>query len=86
MRINAKITRIVGDVKLKAYATLCFDDKFLITGVKVIDGTHGRFVSMPGRKARDGTFYDVGFPITKEFRQEIQDAVLEAYTKKMEEL
>ncbi|MDP8299944.1 MAG: septation protein SpoVG family protein [Candidatus Tantalella remota] len=41
------------DGKLKAFATMTFDDWFVVRNVKVIQGTHGLFVAMPSRKAMD---------------------------------
>jgi stage V sporulation protein G len=41
------------DKKLKAYATLTFDDSFVVRNVKVIKGNKGLFVAMPSRKMRE---------------------------------
>ena len=42
------------DKKLKAYATLTFDNCFVVRNVKVIQGNKGLFVAMPSRKVREG--------------------------------
>ncbi|MFH1665793.1 MAG: septation protein SpoVG family protein [Candidatus Omnitrophota bacterium] len=41
------------DGKLKAFATMTFDDWFVIRNVKIIQGSNGFFVAMPSRKAMD---------------------------------
>lgn len=41
------------DKKLKAYATLTFDNCFVVRNVKVIEGTKGLFIAMPSRKMKD---------------------------------
>ncbi|MDD3906271.1 MAG: septation protein SpoVG family protein [Candidatus Omnitrophica bacterium] len=41
------------DKKLKAYATLTFDNCFVVRNVKVIEGNKGMFVAMPSRKMKD---------------------------------
>lgn len=41
------------DKKLKAYATLTFDNSFVVRNVKVIKGTKGLFVAMPSRRMRE---------------------------------
>jgi len=41
------------DKKLKAYATLTFDNCFVVRNVKVIQGNKGLFVAMPSRKIRE---------------------------------
>jgi stage V sporulation protein G len=41
------------DGKLKAFATMTFDDWFVVRNVKIIQGNNGFFVAMPSRKAVD---------------------------------
>lgn len=41
------------DKKLKAYATLTFDNSFVVRNVKVIEGNKGLFVAMPSRKLKE---------------------------------
>jgi len=41
------------DKKLKAYATLTFDNSFVVRNVKVIEGNKGLFVAMPSRKIKE---------------------------------
>src|SRR3972149_6798208 len=41
------------DKKLKAYATVTFDNAFVVRDIKVISGTKGLFVAMPSRKLRE---------------------------------
>lgn len=40
------------DKKLKAFATVTFDDAFVVRNVKIIEGNKGLFVAMPSRKMR----------------------------------
>jgi stage V sporulation protein G len=40
------------DKKLKAYATVTFDNAFVVRNIKVIEGTSGLFIAMPSRKVR----------------------------------
>lgn len=67
----------------KAYANLTFDEVFVIRSIKVVEGKNGIFVSMPSRKLRDGDFQDICFPITAEFREEIQAEVIDCYEKEI---
>lgn len=41
-----------GNRKLKAYATVTFDDCFVVRNIKVIEGNSGLFVAMPARKIK----------------------------------
>ena len=65
--------------RLKAYATITFDDCFVIRGLKVIRGDKGLFVAMPSRKLPDGTHRDTAHPINNETRDYIQNVVLKEY-------
>jgi stage V sporulation protein G len=69
----------VNEDKLKAYATITFDDCFVVRDLKVIHGNSGLFVAMPSKKRKDGTFKDVAHPLTTEFRSKIEQKVLDAY-------
>ena len=67
------------DSTLKAFASITIEDAVCITGIRIVEGKLGLFVSMPQSKDNEGEYHDVAFPITKEAREEIQDAVLDAY-------
>ena len=69
---------------LKAYVNVEFDEEFVVKGIKVLDGKKGLFVSMPASEGKDGEFYDIAFPITKEFRETLVDDVLDAYEEAQE--
>lgn len=80
-----KIRKYDNSETLKAFASVNFDDSFVVTGLTVIEGEKGLFVSMPQTKGKDSEgkerYFDIVFPITKEGRQAISEAVLEAYEK-----
>ena len=40
------------DKKLKAYATVTFDNAFVVRNIKVIEGASGLFIAMPSRKVK----------------------------------
>lgn len=40
------------DKKLKAYATVTFDNAFVVRNIKVIEGNGGLFIAMPSRKIK----------------------------------
>ena len=67
-----------------ANVSVTFCGVFVVTGLKVIDGKKGAFVSMPQYKSRDGEWKDSCFPITADFRNELIDAVLDAYEDEVE--
>ena len=69
------------DDKLKAFASMTFNDAFVIRGLKIIEGTNGMFVAMPSRKRPDGTYQDVAHPINNETRKFIEDRILDEYQR-----
>ena len=78
---DVRVRKITSEGKLRAYATITFDDQFVIHNLKVIDGKSGLFVAMPSRKTKNGEFKDVAHPISSEFRAVLQESILEAYEK-----
>lgn len=81
MKISDVRVRLVqkDSGKLKAVASITIDDCFVIHDIKVIDGNDGFFVAMPSRKTSEGEFKDIAHPINTETRQQVIDAVLEAF-------
>jgi len=79
MEITEITVSIRDEDKLKAFVNVTFDDCFVVRGMKVIKGATGYFVSMPSRKMNDGTYRDIAHPITNEFREKVENAILDAY-------
>lgn len=65
--------------RLKAYATVVFDNCFIVRDLKVIEGHKGYFVSMPSRRRNDGTFRDIVHPLNTETRKLIEDGIINEY-------
>jgi stage V sporulation protein G len=72
-----------NEEKLKAFASITFDDCFVVRGLKVINGSQGYFVSMPSRKRKDGSYQDVAHPINNDMRKKIEDKVLDAFENEL---
>lgn len=70
--------------RLKAYATIVFDNAFIIRDLKIIEGHKGLFVSMPSRKRKDGTFRDVVHPLNPDTRRKIEERVVEEFNRVMQ--
>lgn len=67
------------NARLKAIASVTFDDALVVHDIKVVEGPERLFVAMPSRRNMDGKYQDVAHPINKEMRQQLEDAVLAAY-------
>ena len=81
MKISDVRVRIVknSDSKLKAVASVTFDDCFVVHDIKVIEGNEGYFIAMPSRKTNDGEYKDIAHPIKTETRESIIQAILAAF-------
>ena len=81
MNITDVRVRIVkkDDTKLKAVASVTFDDCFVVHDIKVIEGNEGHFIAMPSRKTADGEFKDIAHPIKTEMREQLISTILKAF-------
>ena len=82
MDFKARINLVNKPGTVKAFASVNIDEAFAVTGLRVIEGEKGLFVSMPSRKMEKG-YEDVCFPITAECREKLNKTVIEAYEQKL---
>lgn len=72
----------VESEKLRANVSITFDEQ-LVMWVKLVEGKYGLYINFPCHSYEDKNgeikYKDDVFPITKEFREDIIDAVLDAY-------
>lgn len=73
----------MGEDRLKAFASVTFDDSFVVRNMKVVEGTKGVFLCMPSRKLPDGTHKDMVHPINQDFREYLEANVLKAYEQEL---
>lgn len=69
----------VDEEKLKAFVTIVFDDCFVVSDIKVINGSSGLFISMPSKRRKNGTFRDIAHPLNSETRRMIEEQILSRY-------
>jgi len=69
--------------KLKAFATVTFDNCFVVRNMKIIEGNKGLILCMPSRKMADGTYKDVAHPINMDFRKTLEDRVISCYQEEL---
>ena len=73
----------VDEKRVKAYASIVFDDCFIVRDLKVIQGESKFFVAMPSKKMKDGSFRDTVHPLNNVTRQMIEESVLGAYEQEI---
>jgi stage V sporulation protein G len=69
----------VDEEKLKAFVSIVFDDCFVISDIKIIQGNSGLFVSMPSKKRKNGTFRDIAHPLNNETRRRFEEQIIGEY-------
>ena len=75
---EVKVYPVTESGRLKAYATMVFDDCFIIRDLKIIEGDNGLFVSMPSRRRKDG-FRDIVHPLNSDTRKMIEDSIIQEF-------
>lgn len=76
---DIRIKKVASDSKMKAVASVTFDNAFAVHDVKIIEGPEKLFVAMPSRRTPDGTYRDIAHPINSDMRNMLESKVLAAY-------
>ncbi len=76
---DIKIRKFFDEGPMKAIASVTFDDCLAVHDVKVIYARDRFFIVMPSRKNPDGTYRDIVHPINSDFRNALEEAVIDAY-------
>lgn len=67
----------------KAFASVTFDDSFVVKDLRVVDGRKGLFVSMPCRKDKNGEFRDICHPINSDMRNLLDETVISKFKEEI---
>ena len=67
-----------------AFVNVTILDNLVLKGIRVVDGRNGLFIAFPqtkhkGKNGGKDEYFDIIFPITKEFREELTEAILGIY-------
>ena len=82
---DIRLKKVTKEGKMKAIASITFDNEFVVHDIKVIEGEKGLFIAMPSRKAADGDYRDIAHPINQTARKRIQTLILDEYEKALAE-
>ena len=78
MEMDVRIFPYREDGPVAAIASVTLNGCFAVRDVRIMEGKNGLFVSMPSRKVK-GEYRDICYPCTKDFKQQFDQKVLEAY-------
>ena len=76
----------VEEDKLKAFVSIVFDECFVVSDIKIIQGANGLFVSMPSKRSRNGSFRDIAHPLNNETRRMVEERIIREYRKVVTEM
>ena len=76
---DVRLRKVNSENRMKAVASVTFDNEFVVHDIKVIEGPNGLFIAMPSRKTPNGEFKDIAHPINGDTREKIQKAILDEY-------
>ena len=81
---DIRVREIISESKMKAVASVTFDNSFVVHDIKIVEGDSGLFIAMPSRKMADGSYKDIAHPINSSARKELQDLIIERYLQMQE--
>lgn len=74
-----RMNRLNGEGPLRAFCDISLFDALVIRGLRVVNGKKGLFVGMPQELGKDGKWYSIICPLNRDFKEVVQNTVLEAY-------
>ena len=82
---DIRIKKVSADSRMKAVASVTFDNSFVVHDIKLIEGQDKLFTAMPSRKTPDGVYKDIAHPINSEMRTLLEQAILAKYEEELDE-
>lgn len=88
LKLDVSVRPIDPIKNLIGFASVKFNDCFVVEDFKILQSDKGLFVGMPSKPDRGSKtgYRDTAKPITKEFRAELTEAVISAYHAEVEKL
>ena len=76
---DVRLRKVNSENRMKAVASVTFDNEFAVHDIKVIESQNGLFIAMPSKKTPTGDYRDIAHPINPEVRSMFEEAILKAY-------
>ena len=88
MKLDVSVRAIQPMGNLLGFASVKFNDCFVVEDFKILQTDKGLYVGMPSKpdKTSRTGYRDTAKPITGDFRKQLQGAVIEAYSAEIERL
>ena len=90
MHITSVKVNLREENTLKGFASICFDDCFVVHGLRIVEIKNRMLIAMPSKKktlagSDEWVYKDIAHPISSEFRQEMEKVVLAEYFRVYQE-
>jgi stage V sporulation protein G len=76
---DIRIRHLGENGRMKAIVSVTFDNCFTVHDIKIIEGQEKLFIAMPSRKTPENDFKDIAHPIHQEYRDYLNNALIEKY-------
>ncbi len=86
LKLDVTVRPIAPMGNLLAFANVTVGDCFKIDGFRICSGENGLYVNMPSTQDKQGKWRDVCWPVTADFRKQLNDALIEGYGQAIENL
>ena len=81
MKLDVRVRPIAPMGNLLAFANVTIGGCFKIDGFRICSSEKGLYVNMPATQDKGGNWKDVCWPVTAEFRKQLNDALIDGYGK-----
>ena len=86
LKLDVNVRPIAPMGNLLAYANVTIGDCFKIDGFRICSGEKGLYVNMPSTQDKQGKWRDVCWPVTADFRRQLNEALIDGYGQAIENL
>ena len=86
LKLDVTVRPIAPKGNLLAFANVTIGDCFKIDGFLICSGENGLYVNMPSTQDKQGKWRDVCWPVTADFRRQLNDALIGGYGQAIENL
>lgn len=80
---DIRVKKVDSEGKMKAVASVTFDNAFVVHDIKVIEGQEKLFTAMPSRRTPENEFKDIAHPINSEMREMLETAIISKYNEEV---
>ena len=87
MKVTKILVAPLNRPRVKASVSIVFDDVFKVRNIQIMPRKDGKglFVSFPETRNNRGDYLSIAYPLTKAYREELENQILYEYDRKLME-